>query len=1346
MASLTVWKQRPVFITSTFRDMHAERDWLRTRVFPELAEQLRERFHHLEWIDLRWGVEEADPKSAQNRELLILKVCFNEIERSRPFLIGLLGDRYGWCPPDEHIRAAAGKLGFEKEIEGKSVTELEILYGVLDSPDQQQRSRFYLRQPLPYEQMFPETAGCYSEKYNPEPGADKAVKKLHRLKQRIMTELPDRWRPYTAQWDEQNEKVTGLDEWGRQVLEDIWEDLNAATADYLQTTPQTWQEVERWGLELFINERMRVFVGRTEVINELLSHCANTIENATTNPICVTGSEGSGKSSLFGQLYRQLRKQPNIFVLGHSAGITLYSTQFNRMLRRWTSELAQYLGAKDPLEETVNSEKTKEEFTRLLTDTAKQQRVVILIDGLNHFEKMIPLHFLSELNNVRLIATTVPGPASEDMVSQMNAEESSLPPLTEYEARKIVQQICAKYHRKLGKDVVDTLIEKCRSDGKKAFENPLWLEIAVEELNLIDADDFARADREFEGSAQERLQQLLFTVATELPADINKIYGHMLERSEELFDRDWAQSFVNLIALSRTGWRETDLQALMSHLSYIEWDGLNFAHLRRIFRAHVVQRGTQGQWDFSHSQMRSAVLNRNLRDLEKQTRLHSVIAFHLESLPPDSALRHTELMWHLVKSGDKLRAAQYYASNLPSSELTGADEAVLSFIAEGQTRNPKFRREWIESLLSQEELEDREIGVLAWRVGDLISGYRNIFQDVALSVWAHQLALNCRERQAKMCLRPTESLSNNLANISADNCVVIRATEETMQQYAEIRDNFDDPRGPAVLRGNIAESYIELWDKAYQLYKEDRESEALAVLIDGLWLPPDGQTGIKRIKLLLGGVDTSSLEVHQVHPIFLEEKAKINPELVLIPQFLILMGMALSPILSYTPNKCEDAEINIAEAYVEIVLSLFPNSPTLITLAAQVNCCLGKFDSAVMLCEKALHIDPRYKTARGTLDIIQNRSSEGKKNTEKERIIQGEWPTAGGNIARTGVAKGTIQSPLTLQWTFDNCNNICCGITSNRGIVVFGDCYGKGERYWILAVDVLTGRELWRYELPGMVFGTPTIVGDRVFVGDGKVVTCLNLVTGRRQWFSETDNSTVSPLRGIISTSSCLLHIAGRLFMTDDFLVAFRAEDGKIISKMAISHDTSSHTGPCADERFVYFPYSSTEILRMNRSTGELESPIHIDGKVCSGPVVAGSKLLYGTNRKTLQAVSLETLSNCWTRPFSGEGWFVTSRPAVSDGKVFLGGPNGNFYCLNLVDGKLLWKVSGLGDFSSPPIVCGDKVFQFTSTDCLLFSVENGKVLWRYKVGNWSPANCAPAFAEGFILVGWDKLYAFRGT
>ena len=48
----STWQTVRVFISSTFRDMHAERDWLVKRVFPALRERLEKYRIHLVDIGL----------------------------------------------------------------------------------------------------------------------------------------------------------------------------------------------------------------------------------------------------------------------------------------------------------------------------------------------------------------------------------------------------------------------------------------------------------------------------------------------------------------------------------------------------------------------------------------------------------------------------------------------------------------------------------------------------------------------------------------------------------------------------------------------------------------------------------------------------------------------------------------------------------------------------------------------------------------------------------------------------------------------------------------------------------------------------------------------------------------------------------------------------------------------------------------------------------------------------------------------------------------------------------------------------------------------------------------------
>jgi WD40 repeat protein len=87
-----------LFLSSTFRDMHAERDWLSRVVFPELRSRCQRRGADFVGFDLRWGLteEEAEQEGA-------LALCLREIERCRPFFVCLLGERFGWVPPPDEV-------------------------------------------------------------------------------------------------------------------------------------------------------------------------------------------------------------------------------------------------------------------------------------------------------------------------------------------------------------------------------------------------------------------------------------------------------------------------------------------------------------------------------------------------------------------------------------------------------------------------------------------------------------------------------------------------------------------------------------------------------------------------------------------------------------------------------------------------------------------------------------------------------------------------------------------------------------------------------------------------------------------------------------------------------------------------------------------------------------------------------------------------------------------------------------------------------------------------------------------------------------------------------------------
>ena len=93
------WQTVYLFLSSTFNDMHAERDYLTKFVFPELREWCARRRLEFVDIDLRWGITDED--STQNHRTLA--ICLENVERCRPLFLALLGQRRGWVPAPNEV-------------------------------------------------------------------------------------------------------------------------------------------------------------------------------------------------------------------------------------------------------------------------------------------------------------------------------------------------------------------------------------------------------------------------------------------------------------------------------------------------------------------------------------------------------------------------------------------------------------------------------------------------------------------------------------------------------------------------------------------------------------------------------------------------------------------------------------------------------------------------------------------------------------------------------------------------------------------------------------------------------------------------------------------------------------------------------------------------------------------------------------------------------------------------------------------------------------------------------------------------------------------------------------------
>ena len=133
-----------VFLSSTFRDMEMERSAL-VKLFKGLQVKAASRGVTISLVDLRWGITEEDAKSGK-----VVEICLKEIVHSRPFFIGMVGERYGWCPSYEDLSQTFNnslEYSWMKDDVNNhlSVTEIEMQFGVLRNPNPL-HAYFYIKQ------------------------------------------------------------------------------------------------------------------------------------------------------------------------------------------------------------------------------------------------------------------------------------------------------------------------------------------------------------------------------------------------------------------------------------------------------------------------------------------------------------------------------------------------------------------------------------------------------------------------------------------------------------------------------------------------------------------------------------------------------------------------------------------------------------------------------------------------------------------------------------------------------------------------------------------------------------------------------------------------------------------------------------------------------------------------------------------------------------------------------------------------------------------------------------------------------------------------------------------------
>ena len=597
----SVWKTVRVFISSTFRDMHAERDHLIKVVFPALRERLEKHRIYLDDIDLRWGVTR---EQAENDR--VLDLCLQQIDECRPFFIGILGERYGWVPEQFPVQTLS-QHGWVQHHSGKSVTDLEMIHGVLSKPQMSPRAFFYFRDPAALAGMPEEIrTGTFAETDS------ERIDRLADLKQRIRQGGSPVMDPFPARWDAQAYgresrspgRLVGLEAFGERVREQLWEAIKAEHT--LSDIPPVETALDPLAEELdyhrrFMESRLRVHVPRKQINDALLAFA----ENDGTVACLVTGASGSGKSASLARFVMDYQRvHPEALVVPHFIGASPRSTSLREMLLRFCHVLKGHLRlAEDVPEEVTRLAITFREF---IGKAPPDMRLLFVIDALNQLDETdraqdlawLPVQFPP---HVKVVVSCIPG--SENALDRRQHVLLEVEPLNDEERRTIIQQVPSLSAKTLDSSQIEQLL------ANPATTNPLFLLVALEELRGF--------------GFHEQLNGRIAAFPQEGDT-VTAIFTQVIERLEGEFDPGVVRTVLTLLASARRGLSERELQELTAGLPGA--DDL-FPILRQL-RPYLLRRA--GLIGFYHGDLFKAVRQRWLDTFGQQRAAHGRLADYFQ--------------------------------------------------------------------------------------------------------------------------------------------------------------------------------------------------------------------------------------------------------------------------------------------------------------------------------------------------------------------------------------------------------------------------------------------------------------------------------------------------------------------------------------------------------------------------------------------------------------------------------------------------------------------------------------------------------------------------------------------
>jgi outer membrane protein assembly factor BamB len=315
-----------------------------------------------------------------------------------------------------------------------------------------------------------------------------------------------------------------------------------------------------------------------------------------------------------------------------------------------------------------------------------------------------------------------------------------------------------------------------------------------------------------------------------------------------------------------------------------------------------------------------------------------------------------------------------------------------------------------------------------------------------------------------------------------------------------------------------------------------------------------------------------------------------------------------------------------------------------------------------------------------------------------------------------------------------------------------------GSHFKFLALDATSGQTLWEREINGPVHASAAVAGDLVYVPlINRRVLALDRNTGDLRWeFSAGDSIIAAPVvaKGIVYIGSW----DGKIYARD---AATGAKIWTYQTSGRVSYPVALGDGVLV----VSDDVGQTHTL--NPRTGQ-NRLVYRTPRAATGASVTANALAYFPSDGALYAIDSQQKEIPWQFQFKqvwtqlwlwqtpgvppppsqqGERWqfsplgndsTILASPAMSQGVLYVGDLQGNFYAQDALTAQDHWKFSAQGRIFASPLVVGERVY-FGTDAGILYALNraDGSLRWHIALG--APIKLPPAYAQGRIYLRTEE-------